>query len=192
MATNVTTNEGSDRGWLRETFSFPHPVNEFAARSVAGMVVVLAVAIILFDIRWLLFVLAYGFLARVLTGPSLSPMGMLATKLIAPKILKRNKAVAGPPKRFAQTVGLVFSFTAVVLAYGFGQVGAAYAVVSVLIFFAALEALVGFCTGCFVFGFLMRWGVIPDDVCERCNNIQYAEEAIAAFEAEQAHKQAAS
>ncbi len=190
MATNVATSDSSNRGWLRETFSFPHPVNEYAARSVAAMVVVLALAIILFDVDWLLFVLAYGFLARVFTGPSLSPMGMLATKLIAPKLLKRNRAVAGPPKRFAQTVGLVFSVAAIVLAYGFGQVGAAYAVVGVLIFFAALEAFVGFCTGCFVFGFLMRWCVIPDDVCERCNNIQYAEEAIAAFEAEQAEQHA--
>jgi hypothetical protein len=171
MANNVVTNDNSNRGWLRETFSFPHPVNEYAARSVAAMVVVLALSIILFDVRWLLFVLAYGFLARVLTGPSLSPMGMLATKLIAPKLLKRNRAVAGPPKRFAQAIGLVFSVTAIVLAYGFGQVGTAYAVVGVLTSFAALEAFAGFCTGCFVFGFLMRWGIIPDDVCERCNNI---------------------
>ena len=150
------------------------------------MVVALSVAIILLDVRWLLFVLAYGFLARVLTGPSLSPMGMLATRFIAPKVLKRNRQVAGPPKRFAQTVGLVFSVTAVVLAYGFGQVGAAYAVVSVLVFFAALEAFVGFCTGCFVFGYLMRWGFIPADVCERCNNVQFSAEA------EQAQKQTVS
>ena len=76
---------------LTSIFGFPHPVNEYAARSVAGMVMVLAGSIVLFDIPWLLFLLAYGFLARVLTGPKLSPMGIIATKIIAPKILNQNR-----------------------------------------------------------------------------------------------------
>ena len=56
-------------------FSFPHPVNEVAARMVAGMAALLSLAIIVFDLPVLLFILTYGFLARVLTGPTLSPMG---------------------------------------------------------------------------------------------------------------------
>ena len=156
---------------LAALLTFPHPVNEYAARSVAAMVFTLAIVTIAADVRWLLFVLAYGFLARVLTGPKLSPMGLLATRVIAPKVLRRSREVAGPPKRFAQTVGLAFSTTALVLAYGFGLVGAAYAVLGVLVLFAALEAFVGFCAGCFVFGYLMRWGVIPADVCQRCDDL---------------------
>jgi hypothetical protein len=159
---------------LRTLFSFPHPVNEYAARSVAAMVFTLAVVTIVADVRWLTFVLAYGFLARVLTGPKLSPMGQLATRVVAPKILKRFRAVAGPPKQFAQAVGLVFSITAIVLIYGFGLVGAAYAVLGVLVLFAGLEAFVGFCMGCFVFGYLMRWGLIPAELCQRCNDITFA------------------
>ena len=159
------------RTGLRALFTFPHPVNEYAARSVAAMVFVLAVVIIAADIPWLLFVLGYGFLARVLTGPKLSPMGLLATRLIAPKVLRRSKAVAGPPKQFAQTIGLTFSVVALVLVYGFGLVGAAYAVLGVLVLFAGLEAFVGFCAGCFVFGYLMRWGLISKETCERCNNL---------------------
>jgi len=34
-----------------------------------------------------------------------------------------------------------------------------------------LEAFAGFCLGCAVFGFLQRRGLIPEDVCEACNNI---------------------
>ena len=158
---------------LRALFTFPHPVNEYAARSVAAMVFVLAVFIIVADVRWLLFVLGYGFLARVLTGPKLSPMGLLATRVIAPKVIRRSKLVAGPPKQFAQTVGLAFSVTALVLVYGFGLVGAAYGVLGVLVLFAGLEAFVGFCAGCFVFGYLMRWGFIPAATCERCNNLNF-------------------
>jgi len=161
------------RSGLRALFTFPHPVNEYAARSVAAMVFVLAVFIIVADVRWLLFVLGYGFLARVLTGPKLSPMGLLATRVIAPRVLRRTKLVAGPPKQFAQTVGLAFSVTALVLVYGFGLVGAAYGVLGVLVLFAGLEAFVGFCAGCFVFGYLMRWGFIPAATCERCNNLNF-------------------
>ncbi len=97
--------------------SLPHPVNEVAARTVVGMMVGLTVVIIVTDLRWLMFVLTYGFLARVLTGPTLSPTGLLATTAIAPKTIRRHEPMAGPPKRFAQTVGLVFSMTALVLAY---------------------------------------------------------------------------
>jgi hypothetical protein len=154
---------------LEKVFSFPHPANEYAARMVAGMVVTLSIVIVLLDVHWLMFFLAYGFLARVLTGPTLSPMGLLATRVFAP-IFHLKKPVAGPPKRFAQAVGLAFSTTALVLHYGFGLAIATNVVLGILIFFAALEAFFGFCTGCFVFGYLMRWGVIPDDVCDRCNN----------------------
>lgn len=162
---------------LRTLFTFPHPVNEYAARSVAAMVFTLTIVTIAFDIRWLTLFLVYGFLARVLTGPKLSLMGMLATKIVAPKVLRKSRLVAGPPKQFAQAVGLLFSTTAVVLIYGFGLVGAAYTVLGVLVLFAGLEAFAGFCMGCFVFGYLMRWGIIPDELCQRCNDIWAGREA---------------
>jgi hypothetical protein len=53
----------------RKLFSFPNPVNELSARLVAGGVVIMAVAAIVFGQFWLLIPLAYGFVARVLTGP---------------------------------------------------------------------------------------------------------------------------
>jgi Domain of unknown function (DUF4395) len=36
---------------------------------------------------------------------------------------------------------------------------------------ATLESVLGLCLGCKVFTVLMRAGVIPNEVCERCNNI---------------------
>ena len=76
--------------------------------------------------------------------------------------------VPGPPKRFAQAVGLVFSATALVIYFAPGSAIAAKGVLSVLALFAALEAGVGFCAGCFVFSYLIRWGVIPESVCREC------------------------
>ena len=152
---------------LRGVFSFPNPVNEVAARVVATMVVALSLTTILTGQSWLLFVLAYGFLARVATGPTLSPMGMLATRLIAPRIAE-PRPVPGPPKRFAQTVGLAFSSTALLLHFVVGSPLAAASVLAVLTVFASLEAFLGFCAGCFVFNLLMRWGLVPRSVCEEC------------------------
>ena len=152
---------------LRSVFSFPNPVNEVAARVVATMVVALSLTTILTGQSWLLFVLAYGFLARVATGPTLSPMGMLATRLIAPRIAE-PRPVPGPPKRFAQMVGLAFSSTALLLHFVVGLPLAATGVLALLTVFASLEAFLGFCAGCFVFNLLMRWGLVPRSVCEEC------------------------
>ncbi len=60
---------------MRSLFRFPNPVNEVAARTVAAGVVVMAVVALAFDVPWLLIPIAYGFWARVLTGPTLSPLG---------------------------------------------------------------------------------------------------------------------
>ena len=164
----------SKKGLLSNLLSFPHPVNEVAARLVAGMVVILSTAIIVTGQPWLMFVLAYGFLARVLTGPTLSPMGQLATRVLAPRIAT-PKPVPGPPKRFAQSIGLVFSVTALALYFGGGSMVAVKGVVAVLTLFAFLESVVGFCAGCFVFNYLMRWGLIPRSVCEQCLVVPLAE-----------------
>ena len=156
-----------NRPALRKVFSFPKRVNEKAARAVATMVVALSVTIIVSGQLWLTALLAYGFLARVLTGPTLSLMGLLATRVVAPR-LGPPRIVPGPPKRFAQAVGLAFSTAALILHFAAGASLAASVVLAVLVLFASLEAFVGFCAGCFVFDRLMRWGLIPQSVCEEC------------------------
>lgn len=153
---------------FKSLFEFPNPVNEVAARMVAAMVLLLTVAIILTGEIWLAVFLAYGFWARVVTGPTLSPMGQLATRFLAPKSGIAPKLVAGPPKRFAQFVGLIFSTTALVLIYFFDEQSIANIILGVLGLFAFLESVVGFCAGCFVFSYMMRWGLVPESICEKC------------------------
>ena len=154
--------------FLKEVFSFPNPVNEISARLVAGMVVALSLGAIVTGDPALFAFLAYGFLARVASGPSLSPMGLLATRVIVPLLGNPTRLVAGPPKRFAQAVGLVMSSTALILLLLWESTLVPKAVLGVVAIFASLEAFVGFCAGCFVFGYLMRWGVIPRSVCLQC------------------------
>jgi len=152
-------------------FSFPNPVNEVSARLVAGGVVLLSLITIGFDLPWLTLLIAYGFIARVIAGPRLSPLGLLVTKVITPALPFDERLVAGPPKRFAQAVGVVFSVAAAILAVGLGYTTAAYIVLAVLIVFATLESVFGICVGCRVFAVLMHFGIIPDEVCERCSNL---------------------
>jgi hypothetical protein len=152
-------------------FSFPNPVNEYAARSVAAGVLVLCVLALALRQPWLLIPLTYGFWARVLTGPTLSPLGQLATRFIAPRIHGSPKLVPGPPKRFAQAMGVTFSTSALVLWYGFGLGTAAWVVTALLAVAALLESVFGLCLGCLVFGALMRAGIIPEEVCEACADI---------------------
>ena len=149
---------------MKSIFSFPNPVNDVAARSVAGMVLALAVATILIGELWLLIFLVYGFVARVLTGPTLSPIGLIATRLVVPVLGIPDKPVPGPPKRFAQFVGLIVSVTGAVLFIWVSPV-AGKGVIGLLAVFAALESGLGFCAGCFVFRYLMQWGLIPEAVC---------------------------
>ena len=153
-----------------QLFTFPDPVNEVSARLVAAGVVTMSVAAIALDLRWLVAVIAYGFVARVLTGPTLSPLGQLVTRVLTPALDRPAKLVPGPPKRFAQGIGVAFSVSALVLVVA-GQWGAAQVVLGMLATAAFLEAAFALCLGCKAFALLMRAGVIPDDVCERCNDI---------------------
>lgn len=155
---------------LRSLLAFPDPVNETAARIVAGGVVLMSVAAIAAREPWLLVVLAAGFWARVATGPTLSPLGRLATSVVAPR-LGKPKLVPGPPKRFAQGIGTVFSTAAVLTWFVAGAHVAALAVTGALACAAALEAGFGLCLGCKAFGVLMRIGVVPEAVCEACADV---------------------
>jgi hypothetical protein len=155
---------------MRSLFSFPNPVNEVSARLVAAGVVLLSVLTIAFDLKWMTVVIAYGFVARVLTGPTLSPLGQLVTRVVTPRLGLAARPVAGPPKRFAQGVGAAFSLSALILTV-LGYWTAAQALLGLLVVAATLEAALGICLGCLTFGLLMRAGLVPDEVCERCNDI---------------------
>jgi Domain of unknown function (DUF4395) len=156
------------RAGASRLFSFPDPVNEVSARLVAGGVVLMSAAVIALDQPWGIALIAYGFIARVLTGPTLSPLGQFVTRVVTPRLGIAPRPVPGPPKRFAQGIGAVLSTAAAVLALGFGLSTAAYVLLVLLIGAAVLEAVFGLCLGCRIFAVLMHVGLIPRSVCERC------------------------
>lgn len=155
---------------MTELLSFPNPVNEKAARVVAAGVVLLSLAALLPGLTWLAAPIALGFLLRVASGPRFSPLGLLATRLIAPR-LGSARLVPGPPKRFAQAIGATLSTAAAVAYLGFGAAGPSRLLLALIVIAAFLESVFALCLGCVLFGQLMRAGIIPADVCLACNNV---------------------
>jgi multisubunit Na+/H+ antiporter MnhG subunit len=156
---------------MQGLFAFPNPVNETSARTVAAVVAVLAVVAVAFQQGWLLPVLAYGFLARTLTGPTLSPLGQFATRVVTPRLPVAARYSPGPAKRFAQSIGAIFTVTATILWFAFDQHLAASVLLLVLVVFATLEAALGLCVGCKAFFVGMRLGLVPPQICEECARV---------------------
>jgi hypothetical protein len=159
---------------MRGLFSFPNPVNELSARTVAAVVAVLAVVALAFQQGWLLPVLAYGFVARALTGPTLSPLGQLATRVVTPRLPLAPRYAPGPAKRFAQSIGAVFTTAAALVWYAAGSHVGASVLVAIIAVFASLEAGFGLCVGCRAFYVGMRLGIVPPQICEECNRVRSA------------------
>ena len=148
---------------LTEFFNFPNPVNEVSARFVASGVFLISIFSLMFLNKFqnfpnsypliILSLLTYGFLARVSSGPKISPLALLVTKVIVPNINIKEKLVAGPPKRFAQLIGLIMSGLALIL-FIFSLEEVSMIIITILIIFTFLEFFLGFCAGCKVFNIL--------------------------------------
>jgi hypothetical protein len=151
-------------------FSFPNPVNEKAARVVAAFVAVASLLTLVTSAYWLLLPIAYGFVARVLTGPTLSPLGQFATRVAAPR-LGAPVYVPGPPKRFAQGIGAVCTVAGATFALTLGWTAGADVVLAMMVVFATLESAFALCVGCEIFGLLMRVGAIPQEACSDCGDL---------------------
>jgi hypothetical protein len=151
-------------------FAFPNLVNDAAARTVAIGVVTMSVVTFFTGWTFLLILLTYGFLARVLAGPTISPLGQFAVRVMGPRIKRWEKFVPGPPKRFAQAIGLCFMVAIDFVTWTNGFSVARWIFLPLLVA-ASLEGFVGYCVGCAVFGQLMKIGVIPESVCVECSNL---------------------
>jgi hypothetical protein len=156
---------------VTKLLGFPEEVNDTSARIVAAGAVSLAVLYATTGWGWVLIPLTYGFIARVASGPRFSPLGLIATKVVTPRLTKINhRILPGPPKRFAQGIGAIFSATASVL-FLFELNTASRLVAAALAGPAFLEAAFGYCVGCKMFNLLMRVGIIPESVCVECSDI---------------------
>jgi hypothetical protein len=151
-------------------FSFPNPVDNAAARTVGVGVTLLCLLTFFTGWAWLLIPLTYGFAARVAAGPKISPLGTFAVRVAAPRLKKWQGPVPGPPKRFAQSMGLAFCLATLITWLSAGWLDARWILLP-LVVAAGLEGFFGYCLGCTIFAWLIRRGVVPESVCVECANL---------------------
>lgn len=158
---------------IRDRFRYPNTVDENAARLIAGGVVLVSVAYLTTANVVLLAFLAYGFVARVLAGPSFSPLAQFVNRILLPWLSVPAKPVPGPPKRFAQGIGAVLSVGALGSTLA-GLNPLATVLVALIAGAATLESVFAFCIGCRIFAVLMSVGLVPASVCEACSDLSKA------------------
>ena len=156
---------------------FPSLVDDITVRLIAAVVLVVGAVALGTQQWWLYAVLAADFTLRAALGPDASPVAQLVRRLVRPRIAAAPRPTAGPPKRFAASIGAVMTGAATllwVLGVATGSPSASAAVVAigvVMVVFPALEAVFGICVGCILFSGLMRVGLVPEDICAECADI---------------------
>ena len=156
---------------------FPSVVDDVTVRLIAAVVLVVGVIALATQQWWLYAVLAVDFSLRAALGPSASPVAQLVQRWIRPAVSAPKRPTAGPPKRFAATIGAVMTVAATALwafALLTGSSGAIVGVVAigvVMVIFPALESIFGICVGCVLFSGLIRLGLVPEEVCLECADI---------------------
>ncbi len=156
---------------------FPAVVDEVTVRLIAAVVLGLGVIALATQQWWLYAVLAVDFLIRSVVGPRWSPLARTVQRWVRPLVRAERVLVPGAPKRFAAAIGAVMTSAAVALWLVHALTGSGAALVAlvavavVMVVFPALEAGLGLCVGCKLFGGLMRLGLVPETVCLECADI---------------------
>jgi len=149
-------------------FMFPPVANRWVAQGVAIQVVAISIIIIIWRkdawAQWVCLAMALDFLVRLIAGgpPSMLGAAMLPIAAFLPEVL-----VPGPPKQFAALIGLFFFGFATILFHAGHRdtswIGGSI-LVGIVTGFAFLEGFLNFCFGCYFFGLMNRFGLIPDTV----------------------------
>jgi hypothetical protein len=124
-------------------------INENKARLTAFFVLILG-AIFLITGLWIIIAfLTFDFFLRVNNWGKYSLLGIISDAVIRQLNIK-NKPTDRAPKRFAAGVGFVFTASILILTFFHLNVPT-FLITAVLLFFAFLESVLGFCAGCYVY-----------------------------------------
>jgi hypothetical protein len=147
------------------TEEHPPTMNERSARVLAACVSVTIAGAWTVSARWILPVLASGFVVRALWGPRYSILARISSAVAGR--LWPARMVAAAPKRFAQAIGAAcLTLSSFLTLFGYGALG--WSLAALVGLFAALEAALGFCFGCWLYGRLATKGWMHPDVCIDC------------------------
>ena len=145
-------------------FWFPSTLNANTVRVLGVMSVIICIFGLIFndkkEMHWVVFGLFCDYTIRFFAGASMSPMGTAANIIVSQL---KPKFSPGPPKQFASMCGLMFSGGAALL-FRTGHIIPGCVVLGILLVCAFLEGFVNFCVGCFFFGLMVHFKLIPPSV----------------------------
>ena len=128
--------------------------DEIKVRITASLVL-LMLAVFLFTGFWpLLLILMVDFFLRAMGLGAYSVFNKLSGKLF-PWLNKQPRPVDLAPKQFAAKIGLLFVLF-ILAAFVGGYVHTSYVLTGIIIFFAFLESVFGFCTGCYIYKYYRK------------------------------------
>ncbi len=129
-------------------------INERVARVNAALVFFSLLVFMLTSFKWIVFILGIDFLVRGFLNPSFSLFSAISKNVI--RILKiKPVMVNAGPKIFAARIGFAFC-CAIALCYIFDFYRTSFIFSSIFMFFAALEAIFGFCIACRIYPFICK------------------------------------
>jgi len=148
-------------------YKLSQKISTAVIKANALQVFVLSILSIYFNSPWPVMLLMIDFGLRAINKSKYSPIANISMKLIVPIFNVQGKSTSLSPKQFAASIGFTLSIFTLInfligLPLGF------LSMMSILAFFSFLEAFFGFCAGCQIYGWLMRWNVIKEENCEDC------------------------
>lgn len=129
-------------------------LNEPVIRIVAFEVAILGIAFAVTQVLVIPLFLLFDFYLRGWYMQKYSPLRWVAIRINHYLFQNRQKLVFAPPKIFAARIGAILNF-AIIVTYilGLGNNYCSLALALVLVCFALLESLAGFCAGCYLYSY---------------------------------------
>lgn len=126
--------------------------DENTVRATAFLIIIVLAVALFFKWPYLVLLLVFDFITRAL-GLSLSPLALFSKSISKILGLKR-KPIFAAPKRFAATLGSVFTLLVFLLMLNEFD-NSAFAVGFLLIILASLESFFKVCVGCYLYQFIV-------------------------------------
>lgn len=130
------------------------PVNENKVRLTAFFVMVLGIGFLATGLWIIIAFLVADFFLRVNNWGKYSLLALVSDAAIR-RFRIKNKPTDRAPKRFAAGVGLVFAIGILVVTLLNLDI-TTIIITCVLLLFAFLESVIGFCAGCYVYSYLQK------------------------------------
>ncbi len=127
-------------------------VDQSVVRLTAFLTVLLLLAGLFSNLKWIALLLCYDFFIRGFTRLPISPLRRAACAQ-AKMLRRKSKPVDAAPKRFAAKLGFVAAALIAILSFS-GLHAATRIVAEVLVLMAGMEAFLGICLGCHIYTLL--------------------------------------